>query len=354
MPTRSPAPAPLDEVCQLANGQEGVISRRQARSAGMSSSAVARRVTAGRWTCLHPGVYHLGAGSLSPLGRVWAALLYAQSPHRPGPTTPSETGRTPGSPDAAVAGQTALWLAGVLDECPATVDIAVPCDRRVRSQPGIRLVRRAAIPTYGSRQPPRLQLEEALLDVVHRSQSPTRVVSLILAAGQRRLTSPQRILLAATPRPHLRWRSLIHDLCGELQAGVHSPLERRYDREVERAHRLPRGRRNERESAPIRGAWYRDVRYDEHGLVVELDGRGAHPIDEAFRDRRRDNHATRRGERTLRYGWREVVGAPCEVAAEVAHVLVLAGWTGRPSPCHPGCTLAPPSQTLPPVEQPSR
>jgi len=41
------------------------------------------------------------------------------------------------------------------------------------------------------------------------------------------------------------------------------------------------------------------------------------------------------GEATLRYGWADVLGRPCEVAAQVVAVLRARGWTGKP----PGCAL---------------
>ena len=40
-----------------------------------------------------------------------------------------------------------------------------------------------------------------------------------------------------------------------------------------------------------------------------------------FRDMRRDNSATTDGLATLRYGYRDVFGSPCEVAAQVAENL---------------------------------
>ncbi len=73
---------------------------------------------------------------------------------------------------------------------------------------------------------------------------------------------------------------------------------------------------------------------------MELDGREAHPEDQAFRDYRRDNHAAVAGEAVLRYGWRDVVGRPCEVALQVGQVLALSGWQGPLVGCRPGCHAA--------------
>ncbi|GAB3264483.1 hypothetical protein GCM10027456_47400 [Kineosporia babensis] len=115
-------------------------------------------------------------------------------------------------------------------------------------------------------------------------------------------------------------------------------LERRYAHVVERAHGLPRGQRNLPRKDTDGRRRYRDIRYEEFLLVVELDGRTAHPPQEAFRDLRRDNVAVVEGEAVLRYGWRDVSGRPCSVAAQVSTVLTARGWNGRPRPCGPGCT----------------
>ena len=141
----------------------------------------------------------------------------------------------------------------------------------------------------------------------HTSESPKQVVDVVLRATQRRLTTPARLGQALQERTRQRWRSLIGDVLADVEAGVASPLERRYARDVEGAHGLPRGLRNAPE-ADCDGTRYRDVRYGAWRLVVELDGREAHPTEEAFRDRRRDNRAVSEGDAVLRYGWREVVG----------------------------------------------
>ena len=90
------------------------------------------------------------------------------------------------------------------------------------------------------------------------------------------------------------------------------------------------------------GRWYRDVRYPIWRVVIELDGRAAHPPDGLFRDMHRDNRAAILGDRALRFGWREVVTDPCQVARQVGEVLALGGWTGRPLACGVDCAMAQP------------
>jgi hypothetical protein len=49
---------------------------------------------------------------------------------------------------------------------------------------------------------------------------------------------------------------------------------------------------------------------------------------------RRDNAATTDGLWTLRYGYRDVLGSPCEVAAQVAQNLLDRGWPGPFERCN--------------------
>jgi len=174
---------------------------------------------------------------------------------------------------------------------------------------------------------------------VSQTASPAIVVDVVLRAVQRRLTTVLRLREALSSRSRHRHRSLLADVLADAEGGAHSMLESRYLRDVERRHRLPSGRRNHAERGTDGGNVYRDVRYRQWGTVVELDGRAAHPADQAFRDHRRDNAAAVAGDVVLRYGWRDVVGNPCKVAAEVEAVLAARGWSGSPTPCGPGCCV---------------
>ncbi|CAN5168162.1 hypothetical protein BH20ACT5_BH20ACT5_22120 [soil metagenome] len=111
---------------------------------------------------------------------------------------------------------------------------------------------------------------------------------------------------------------------------------------------IPRGRRAptrppQRCAEPGRGRRghrrYRDVRYRRFRVVVELDGRAAHPEDDRERDDLRDNELAERGEQTLRYRWRSVTGRRCQVALQVAGLLARNGWAGVPTPCGEGCPV---------------
>jgi very-short-patch-repair endonuclease len=81
------------------------------------------------------------------------------------------------------------------------------------------------------------------------------------------------------------------------------------------------------------------VEYEDFRTVVELDGRIGHSDEARFRDYRRDNDASVRGHVTLRYGWTDTTTTSCRVAHQVAEVLKVNGWQGRPRPCGPFCEI---------------
>jgi hypothetical protein len=75
-------------------------------------------------------------------------------------------------------------------------------------------------------------------------------------------------------------------------------------------------------------------------VCVELDGTAAHPEDEQWRDKRRDNANTVSGLVTLRFGFPELGDHRCESASQVATLLRSHGWTGSPRSCgRPSCAL---------------
>lgn len=194
-----------------------------------------------------------------------------------------------------------------------------------------------AASVHPSRSPTRTRIEHAVLDHLAIADEEV-VIDVLTRATQRRMTSPDRLRDTLADRIRHPHRSLIVDVLTDVDDGVQSPLERRYLQDVERAHRLPAGLRNRRESDGVR-AKYHDVRYGDFSTVVELDGRAAHRPENAFRDLRRDNVLALAGETVLRFGWRDVVGQPCAVAAQVAEALRRHGWSGGGSACSDACIL---------------
>ncbi|GLY33636.1 hypothetical protein [Kineosporia sp. NBRC 101731] len=306
----------------LSEIQQGVVARSQLLGQGLSARQVRRHVDNGRWQVLWPGVYVTHSGPVPELTRVWGAVLY-------------------GGPGAVAGPHATLGLARLWPGHRGPIDVCVPHERRVQARAGLTIhrVRDLARRARRTLNPPQLRIEHAVLDVADAAASPETVCDVVLRTLQRRLVTTSLVADGLAARPRHRWRRLVTELLAEFADGVHSPLERRYLREVERAHRLPRGVRNQLELSIDGRRRYRDVRYEKWLLVVELDGREAHPVDEAFRDLRRDNAVVAGGEVVLRYGWRDVTAHSCEVAAQVAAVLAVAGWRGSPSLCGASCRV---------------
>ena len=305
----------------IADEQDGIIARRQLLALGLTPGIARREVVARRWRRLYSGVYATFSGDVPDRAKVGAALLKA-------------------GPGAVASHRTALWLAAVMDERPTLIDVAIPHERRAEAADGLRVhrMRNLAELTHPAARPPRLRLEHALLAVTDASEKVEPVLDLVLRSTQRRLTTASRLEEALKVWPRHRWRSLLLEVLTDVDDGIASALELRYARDIERAHGLPSGRRNRSESGPSGTTRYRDVRYEEFNTVVELDGREAHPVDEAFRDLRRDNAVAASGGQTLRYGWRDVAGRSCLAAEQVGRAIRHRGWTGHLRPCGPTCT----------------
>ena len=181
---------------------------------------------------------------------------------------------------------------------------------------------------------------QKLGEVTQSAGSIDEAVGWLARACGGRHTTPGRLRAVLVRRRHLRWRAELFAALTDVRAGCHSVLERRYLTRVERAHGLPAAGRQTSTQPVGRRRRYDDVRYRRWRLVVELDGRVAHPEETRGRDRRRDNDTVVSGDAVLRFGWGDVTERPCLVARDVATVLRRGGWGGRLRSCSPGCAVA--------------
>lgn len=302
--------------------QDGVLTREQALRAGFSRHVIDGRVASGQWQRLHTGVFATFSGPVPRLALLWGAVLRAGD-------------------DAVLSHHTAAEIWKLSDEPSSSIHVSVPRQAGSLDIPGLVLHYSSRLPgaRHPARLPPQTTLEETVLDLADVSRTAEDAVGWAIKACQRRLSTPDRITAALAGRNRVRWRRDLTDAVAEVRTGVHSPLELRYLRDVERRHGLPRG---DRQAVTIRrGArQYADVRYTEYGVVVELDGALAHPAEARQHDSRRDNANTLDGFQTLRYGWVPVAYYACAVAREVGDLLRHRGWQGSPRSCGKGCPLA--------------
>lgn len=291
----------------------------------MTRDAVRWAVTKGAWQQVCPGVYATFTGQIGHPAQRWAALLHAGE-------------------GAILSHETAAELLGLTDQRAARIHVTVPNARRVVAPPGAVIhVSRRAIPrwTFPRGIPPHTMTEDTVIDLVNAAGTLDAAVGWVTAAFARRVTGEWPLRQAIAGRSRLRWRGHLDEIITLAATGTHSALEFRYDRDVERAHGLPRAARQ----APfIKGdgsRGFRDRFYEQYGrLVVELDGARYHPGERRDDDRLRDNQAAAAGGATLRYDWSAVTRRACETAAEVFEALRERGFQGTLKPCSPACGAA--------------
>ncbi|MFR9801740.1 hypothetical protein ACL02T_05460 [Pseudonocardia sp. RS010] len=128
-PAADPAPATARStaghpaVAALLRRQAGVISRAQARAAGLSADAIDRKLAGRHWVPLHPRVYLDRSHRPTDEARVRAAVLWAGD-------------------GAVLSGLAAAWWHGVAPALAGEIAVTVPRRRSPRNRPGVTVRRR--------------------------------------------------------------------------------------------------------------------------------------------------------------------------------------------------------------------
>lgn len=314
------------QAADLLESQSNAIARYQSASAAISSGTMRSKIRVGRWQRLQRGVYATFSGDPSRETILWAALLRA-------------------GPGATLSHQSAAERHGLLDRPSALITITVPVGRHPAQHqiPGVVLHRSGSIDRrrHPVMLPPCTRVEDTVLDLVEIAADFDEAYGWICRAIGRRRCTAERIGQAMAIRKKMRWRRELELALGDADAGVMSVLEHRYVRDVERPHGLPTARRQMRVRQRT-GNRYLDNVYEDYGVCVELDGSAAHPADEQWRDRRRDNwNLVHEDIVTIRLGLLDLGNRRCDTARDVAIRLRKSGWPGTPHACRrPGCTVA--------------
>jgi len=287
----------------------------------VSKHIIAGRIESGQWQRLHRGVFAAFSGPVPRDALLWGAVLRAGD-------------------RAVLSHHTAAELWGLSDEPLEPIHVSVPRAAGALHVPGLAVHYSSRLPQarHPARLPPQTRLEDTVLDLAELARTAEDAVAWPIRACQRRLTTPGRLAGALEDRHRARWRGDVGDAIAVTRAGVHSPLELRYFRDVERRHGLVAG---DRQVLVARGAarQYLDVRYSDYGVVVELDGVLAHSTDNRQQDARRDNANTLDGYQTLRYGWVPVAYHACETALQVFELLRRNGYCGTLRRCGKTCEI---------------
>lgn len=318
-----PLPRDRDQLVAVAQEQGGLVTRAQCFSAGLTAKAIEVRLRRGTWRRVHRSVY------LTVPGRDdwWTAATAAHLAC---------------GPDAAWSHRSAAYVWGLQSRPPREIDVLIPDGRRIATPAGVRLHRSRHLDQRCDPLvwPWRTTVADTILDLADAG-TVDEMYALLGAGFQRHLVSEPTLLARLGERRAHRHRGLLQSALGDASAGAESALEIRYLRDVERAHRLPVGRR---QAAAWSGSGLRlrDVTYDEQRLVVELDGRLGHDqAGDRMKDGRRDRDGAVTGWLTVRAFWPDVASTPCRLAQDIGAVLRTRGWSSMSRRCRrPDCAVA--------------
>ena len=311
---------------ELNDFQSRVVSRRQAFSHGVPVSTAADRIKSGAWQRLQRGTYATFSGLPPREACLWAAVLRA-------------------GPGAVLSHETAAEVHGFAAKPSGEIHVTVSFDRnpaRWGDIPGVIIHRSRNVASQASPpwQLPRTPIAETVLDLVAASETFDHAYAWLSRATGRQVATVEMIRGALAARKRMRWRSWLAEALDDAAEGVMFPLERRYVRDVERAHGLPSARRQARRDLAS-GVRYLDNYYERYRLCVELDGKSSHPPEQKWRDTDRDNdNLFRDGVQTVRFGMRDVTTRRCAQARRLAMLFMRRGWDGAGlRPCGDGCPV---------------
>lgn len=276
----------------ILRAQSGVISRAQARDAGLSNDQVDRRVASGRWAVVYPGVYRLTDSDLCDEARLRAVGLWAGD-------------------GGTLTGLAAAWWHGLTTTAPSTVEVTVPTNRSLRARPGTKVRRR--------------DLSE-LDRVATRGQWVSAIPLTVLEAATALGEEGSRLLDAALQR-RVRFETLRKAYCRNLRghgsAAAKRLLAAASDRAASAAERtaigLLRAARLTGWQTHYRVRGYElDIAFPEHQIAIEVDGWAWHHDTRTFQtDRTRQNALVLAGWTILRFTWHDLTTRPTQVIAEI-------------------------------------
>jgi very-short-patch-repair endonuclease len=270
---------------------DGVITLSQARSSGLSNSAILRRVNSGRWRRCANGVYFADDRPFTAAARIRAAVW----------------GR---GAMATASGLTAAWWLGLMSIEPGECEVTVPRNSHGRSGAGVRVRRR--------------DLNEQ--DVFEaRGLRVTGLALTVLEASARRGGGPKimdsalqrRVGLADLQRAHIRNRGrygarAARRMLEAAAGGARSEAERLV---IQLLHEA--GIKGWQANFPA-GPYVIDIAFPRQRVAIEIDGWAFHSDPEAFQnDRKRQNWLALHGWQVLRFTWLDITQQPDRMLAHI-------------------------------------
>ncbi len=302
-------PGPVNEVdlklAVVAARQHGIFTTDDARAAGADRSLVLRRVRAGRWIRLAPGLFQIAGAPVSWKQQVSAAVRRHSPPAAASHRTAAHLHGLYGRPRRIEVVTVATGVRGLthlVHQCQDLVASEIVVIDGLPTTDVARTIIELGVPAG-------IQVAQQVLDAAVRAGMVTlpQVAGRIHRYGRRgrRGIGPTRKLVTE----RLGWDQI-----------TDSVLEDAFLRLALRSG-LPRPTAQRR--GVIRGG--RQVArldFDFGAVVVELDSEKYHTDRDSFRgDRRRQNELVQAGLVVLRFTWWDVMAAPDYVVATVAAAL---------------------------------
>jgi len=120
--TRTMPRSRMDQLIAIAEENDGLLTSKQARNAGILDSVLVRLAQRGRLERAARGVYRIAHFPQSKFSQYREALMWAEANHGPE------------EPEVALSHETALALYGISDANPLLVNITVPRTARLRRE----------------------------------------------------------------------------------------------------------------------------------------------------------------------------------------------------------------------------
>lgn len=243
-------------LCEQAADTDLAASRAWLRARGVDRKMTARHVRERRWAVAGRQTIHLRDAPLTDLANWWRAIWEI------------------GEGVALIDGVTALQAAGLTGWTDDVVHVSLLHRHDHLSAPGVKVhkvIRRVDDEQMPSGLP-RTRPSVAAIRAAHWAVSDRAAATLLAMTVQQRLATGQQLIEAQKVVRGRTRRALIRQLVRDIADGAHSLGELDFTAEC-RARRIPAPSRQALRTLP-NGRAYLDAYFEEHSVVVEIDGAG--------------------------------------------------------------------------------